>query len=104
MSETGKMRETGKMSRTGESREIRLKRLGLRAMRRGTKEMDLVLGKYARDHLAGMDEAALDHFERFMEEGDNDLWSWITGQASAPAQYGALIADIRIHAGLDNFA
>ena len=92
------------MSAHKEPHEIRLKRMGLRAMRRGTKEMDLVLGKYARDRLAGMDPGALDHFERFMEEGDNDLWSWITGQVAVPAQYKALIDDIRIHAGLDNFA
>lgn len=104
MSESGKTGKTGNPGKTGESREIRLKRLSLRAMRRGTKEMDLVLGKYARDRLAGMDSATLDHFERFMEEGDNDLWSWITGQVSPPSHYRALIADIRIHAGLDDFA
>ncbi len=87
-----------------ESRENRLKRMDLRARRRGTKEMDLVLGNFARDRLAGMDEAALDHFDRFLEEGDTDLWSWITGQVAPPALWAGLIGEIRAHAGLDKFA
>ncbi len=87
-----------------ESRENRLKRMDLRARRRGTKEMDLVLGNFARDRLAGMDEAALDRFDRFLEEGDTDLWSWITGQVAPPAHWAGLIGEIRAHAGLDKFA
>ena len=86
-----------------ESREHRLKRMDLRARRRGTKEMDLVLGNFARDRLAGMDGAVLDHFDRFLEEGDNDLWSWITGQVTPPAPWAGLVGEIRAHAGLDKF-
>ena len=87
-----------------ESHEHRLKRMDLRAHRRGTKEMDLVLGKFAADRLAGMDAAALDHFDRFLEEGDNDLWSWITGQVPAPPLWAGLIEEIREHAGLGKFS
>ena len=38
-----------------ETPEVRLKRLRIRAWRRGTKEMDLILGGYADAHLDRMD-------------------------------------------------
>ena len=39
---------------------IRLKRLQMRSMRRGIKEMDLILSRYAQAKLAGFDAASLD--------------------------------------------
>lgn len=69
---------------TGESREIRIKRLRMRAWHRGTKEMDLLLGGWADKHLAEADSAALDLFERVLEEEDQDLYQWISGQRQAP--------------------
>jgi antitoxin CptB len=36
-----------------ETREIRIKRLRMRAWHRGIKEMDLILGGWADSHLAG---------------------------------------------------
>ena len=38
----------------GETAEARLKRMAMRSWRRGTKEMDLVLGPFADAHLAGL--------------------------------------------------
>ena len=43
-----------------ESHEDRLKRLKMRSMRRGIKEMDLILTAYADANLAKMSPAALD--------------------------------------------
>jgi antitoxin CptB len=76
----------------GETPEARLKRLRMRAWRRGTKEMDLVMGPYADAHLAGMDAATLDAFEALQAENDQDLISWVLGQAPAPAPHAALVA------------
>ena len=83
-----------------ETAQNRLKRMTLRAMRRGTKEMDLVLGPFARARLAGMDQQALDLFDRLLEENDNDLWIWVTRPETVPAPYRELLARIRAHAGL----
>lgn len=74
--------------------EIRQKRLAMRAWRRGTKEMDLILGRYADARLAAMAPAALDAFEALLEENDHDLYPWITGQAPPPARHAALLAEI----------
>ena len=38
---------------TIETYEARLKRMQMRSMRRGIKEMDLILGQFARERLAG---------------------------------------------------
>lgn len=74
--------------------EIRRKRLAMRAWRRGTKEMDLILGPYADARLAAMEGPALDAFEALLAEADQDLYPWITGGAEPPAAHAALLAEI----------
>ena len=73
----------------------RLKRLRLRSWRRGTKEMDLILGPFADGHLAQQDAATLDAYERLLEENDWDLYYWITGARPIPAAHAELVAMIR---------
>ena len=46
-----------------EPREYRLKRLSMRSWRRGTKEMDLILGPWADAHLAAMPADVMDLYE-----------------------------------------
>lgn len=77
-----------------ETLEHRLKRLKMRSMRRGIKEMDLILSAYADGHLAAMSQAQLDDYEALLEENDHDLYQWVTGQVPPPPRYGALIGDI----------
>ena len=82
-----------------EDRETRLKRLRLRSWRRGTREMDLILGPFADADLAKLDAAALDAYERLLEENDWDLYYWITGARSAPEDHAALVEVIRRASG-----
>ncbi|GKY90220.1 succinate dehydrogenase assembly factor 2 [Sinisalibacter aestuarii] len=82
-----------------ETDETRLKRLAMRSSRRGIKEMDIILGRYAAARLAGMDGAALDSYEALLNENDHDLYQWVTGQVPAPAPFAALIAEIADFAG-----
>ncbi|TYB83012.1 succinate dehydrogenase assembly factor 2 [Maritimibacter fusiformis] len=77
----------------------RLKRLAMRSARRGTKEMDLILGPYGAARLTAMEGARLDLYEALLAENDQDLYQWVTGQVPAPARYKALIDDIAAHAG-----
>ncbi|WP_127115247.1 succinate dehydrogenase assembly factor 2 [Shimia sediminis] len=77
-----------------ETHENRLKRMKMRSMRRGIKEMDIILERYADDNLAGMDAAALDLYDALLHENDQDLYQWVTGQVSAPARFADLIQDI----------
>ncbi len=80
-----------------ESRPHRVKRLHMRSIRRGIKEMDLILTVYAERRLPGLQDAELDTYDALLNENDHDLYQWVTGQVDAPAQYTAMIADIRNH-------
>jgi antitoxin CptB len=77
-----------------ETREIRLKRLYMRSIRRGIKEMDIILGRYADTRLPDLDEASLDSYDALLSENDQDLYQWVTGQTTPPAALAPLIDDI----------
>ncbi|MDW4499664.1 succinate dehydrogenase assembly factor 2 [Sulfitobacter sp. D35] len=66
----------------------------MRSMRRGIREMDLILDAYAGRNLGGMDAEGLDRFEALLDESDHDLYQWISGQTPAPGPHAALIDDI----------
>ena len=72
--------------------EARLKRLRMRAWRRGTREMDLILGPFADARLAAMDEGELDAFEALLREGDQELYAWVSGRTAPPERFAPLVA------------
>ena len=65
--------------------ELRRKRLLYRSWHRGTRESDLILGRFAAAHLARFDEAQLDRYEALIECTDADLFDWVVGRARPPA-------------------
>ncbi len=77
-----------------EDRTIRLKRLQMRSMRRGIKEMDILLSAFAAANLEQMDAAQLDLYDQLLHENDQDLYQWVTGQAEPHERFRALVADI----------
>ena len=77
-----------------ESREIRLKRLKVRADRRGIKEMDILLGGYVTRHGAGLSDEDLTLFEALLIEGDQEVLAWVTGLEPVPEAYRALLGRI----------
>ena len=75
----------------GETPEARQKRLSMRSWRRGTKEMDLILGPWADAHLAGLDAADLALYDRLLAENDQDLMAWVFGQQTPPGWAAPLL-------------
>jgi antitoxin CptB len=67
--------------------DVRRRKILFRAWHRGTREMDLLMGRFADAALAGMTDAELDEFERLIEVPDPELSAWIMGEADAPAAY-----------------
>lgn len=65
----------------------RRKKLKFRAWRRGFREIDLILGPYADETLAEMDEARVSEFEALLDAPDQDVFSWIMEQAEAPSEF-----------------
>jgi antitoxin CptB len=80
--------------------EIRRKRALYRASHRGTKELDLILGRYANARVPGMGEARLNEFEQFLALPDPDIELWIRG-AHVPDGVAASAADLRAFLGLE---
>jgi antitoxin CptB len=83
-----------------ESAADRLKRLKMRSWRRGTKEMDLILGPFADARIATLSDAELKLYDRMLGENDQDLYRWVTGQGDAPEEIAGMIATVAAHAGL----
>jgi antitoxin CptB len=67
--------------------ETRRKRLQFRAWHRGTREMDLVVGRFADSVVSALDDPALTEFEALIEASDPDLYDWIVGATPPPAAY-----------------
>ena len=77
-----------------EPHAVRLKRLTMRSMRRGIKEMDIILSRHADRHLASMSAAQLDLYESLLSENDQDLYQWVSGQVAPPQRFAQMIAEI----------
>ena len=69
----------------GSELETRRKRLLYRSVYRGNKENDILLGQFARAHVAAFDEAELDQYELLLTAGDNDIYDWVAGKREPPA-------------------
>ena len=67
--------------------DARLKKLRLRAWRRGFREADLILGPFADHHVPGFGPAELDWFEQLLDQPDQDVYDWILERAPTPAQF-----------------
>jgi antitoxin CptB len=77
-----------------EDRETRIKRLKLRSMRRGIREMDMILIAFSDQALQGMTDDELARYDVLLSENDHDLYQWISGQMAAPDALAPLVARI----------
>ena len=84
-----------------EAAQVQLKRLRIRAWRRGTKEMDLILGRFADANLNRLDDATLGRFDALLDENDQDLYAWIAGKLTPPDIHEAIIRTIADSLQLD---
>jgi len=77
-----------------EMREIRLKRLKIRSWRRGMREMDMLLGPFSDGPLADLADGELDIYEQLLDENDQEIYRWISGQEETPVKYQPLISAV----------
>lgn len=68
----------------------------MRSMRRGIREMDIILMRYSRARLDGLTDEQLDIYDALLDENDQDIYQWISGQVAVPSQYSAIIEDISV--------
>lgn len=65
--------------------EMRRKRAYFQSWHRGTREMDLLIGRFAERYLAGLTEEQLGRYETLLQQTDADLYEWISGRQSPPS-------------------
>ncbi len=75
--------------------DVMRKRLHMRSIRRGIKEMDLILMGFSTAHLAELDAAQLEVYDRLLNENDHDLYQWVSLQSVEPSEYTELMDMIR---------
>jgi antitoxin CptB len=77
-----------------------IKRLRWRC-RRGTRELDVLLGRWLDAHALDADADALVAFDAMLDVPDPQLWDWLSGHATpARADWRAIVAGIRAAAGI----
>ena len=83
-------------TRSSHGLDDRRKRLLFRCWHRGTREMDLILGRFADAEIATLTDAELAELERLLEIPDPDFYAAITGHGQPPAdESGVLFERIR---------
>lgn len=75
------------MTSTTETLETARKRLLFRSWHRGTREMDLLLGRFAERNLPTFSKQQVERYEALLEHGDNDLYDWMAGREQPPAMF-----------------
>jgi antitoxin CptB len=73
--------------RSSQGLDVRRRRLLFRAWRRGVREMDLIVGRFADAHIGELAEPELDDFEHLIEARNDELYAWIVGAQAIPADY-----------------
>jgi antitoxin CptB len=77
--------------RSSEGLDVRRRKLLFRAWRRGVREMDLIVGRFADAYIDKFDDGGLDDFERLIEAPNAELYAWVTGDQSAPANFDTVV-------------
>jgi antitoxin CptB len=86
-------------TRSSEGLDERRRRLLYRSWHRGTREMDLIMGRFADAAIGTLTDAELDAFERLSDEPEPDLYAWITGERPVAPEH-----DTPLFRRLRNFA
>lgn len=81
-----------------ETTENKRKRLIFRSEHRGMKEMDLIMGTFARKHVPDFSEDELTQYDELLKENDPNLYNWITGKEEPPANVASdLFEKLKAH-------
>ena len=74
-------------TRSSDGLDARRRRLLFRSWHRGTREADLIMGRFADAHIEALGEAELAQYEHLLDALETDLLSWMTGVVAVPAEH-----------------
>jgi antitoxin CptB len=90
-------------TRSSDGLDARRRRLLFRSWHRGTREADLIMGRFADAHIEALSDAELDQYEHLLDALETDLLSWMTGVAEVPAEHDTAmlrrVCDFHLKAG-----
>jgi antitoxin CptB len=58
-----------------------------RSWHRGTREADLIMGRFADAHVGGFSDSELDQYEHLLDALETDLLGWMTGVSAVPTDH-----------------
>ena len=64
-----------------------LKRINIIGKRRGSKELDLIFGRFIDNNLKELDDLLLQQFEEFLELNESDLHDYFFGNVVPPRKF-----------------
>jgi antitoxin CptB len=76
-------------TRSSHGLDDRRKRLLFRCWHRGTRELDLILGRFADAEIADLGDDELGQLERLLEVPDPDFYAAVTGDRPLPSEYAS---------------
>jgi antitoxin CptB len=65
--------------------DARRKKLLFRSWHRGMREMDLILGPFAKAELAGLTDEEIDQYEKLLDIPDTEFLPLVMGERPVPA-------------------
>ena len=71
----------------GNSLNVLRRRLRYRCWHRGSREADLLLGRFADNNIEQLDETALTQLETLLDQPDPDIWDWVVGRQPIPTMH-----------------
>jgi antitoxin CptB len=80
-------------TRSSDGLDVRRKRLLFRCWHRGTREMDLILGRFADSAIPTLSDDEVAQLERLIEVPDPDLYAALTGDKQLAAEYAGSLFD-----------
>lgn len=75
------------LNRSSDGLDVRRKKLLFRCWHRGTREMDLIMGRFAENNIADMSDDELAQLELLIDLPDPDLYAAISGAGDIPADF-----------------
>ena len=71
------------------------KKLSIRSWRRGTKELDLILGRFSHEKLMNFEMSELELYEHFLSNDDHLIYNWLFEKEDSPRIYKNLVKQIK---------
>ena len=75
--------------------EVVQKKLSIRSWRRGTKELDLILGQFSDKNIKKLKLSELNLYEQFLSNDDHLIYNWLFEKEDSPRIFKSLVKQIK---------